>query len=595
MKTYILLEIANSHGGSPKQVARLIDTIPHQKNTGIKFQIFKYDRIALPDFPAYRAYQKLFFNPKTWGTIFKAAQRRGFFIWLDLFDSYSLEILEKNASLITGVKLQSSVLENDTLIRQLAVLSKKHHWKILINIAGRTLNNIRSMVEKLSILEHRGNFILQAGFQSYPTRPKDFLLHKINILKQAFPNCQIGYADHGDATNELAFSVPVFAVLAGANFIEKHVCLNRMTSPYDRESSLEPSEIPEFFSRIADAEIMLGHSFVSANEQAYLQNTAEKPLTGTELPAGSLINFAALDYRRTSQNGLTIDRLHRYAQAHFCLKNKKQRGKTFQRDDLRKTRIGIMIACRMKSTRLKHKAILPIGEYNSIERCIINAKKIKSADEIVLATSTLPEDQILKKYALKHKIRFFAGHPDDVITRFLIAAQKYKIDVIIRITGDCPTIAPEVAEYLLEKHFAAGADYTAARKFTIGFNSEIYSVDALKRIIKYMGNAPHSEYMTWYMQNNPDIFNINLVDLPDEWIRKYRLTLDEQADLDMFRMLFAKLQNRPPTMKNIYQILDAMPDIPKINAHIALKFKTNQKLINLLNKETRISLAKTKK
>ena len=338
---------------------------------------------------------------------------------------------------------------------------------------------------------------------------------------------------------------------------------------------------------------MLGSRFIAEKEINYLNTTIEKPLASHSIKTGDTINLKNLDFRRTSQDGLTVNEIKESMKKGCIFARDIQAGKTITSNDLKKARIGVVIACRMKSTRLKHKAILPIGQFNSIERCIINAKKIRSADEIILATSTLAEDQVLKKYALKHKIKFFAGEPDDVIKRYLAAAEKYKLDVIIRITGDCPVISPEIAEYLLEKHFFAGADYTAARQFTIGFNSEIYSVNALKSVIRYLGGAPHSEYMTWYMQNNQDIFNINLVDLPNDWIRPYRLTLDEQADLEMFRMLFKRLGTRPSTMQNIYKVMDNDPSISKINAHIALKFKTNQKLIKMLNKETRIKLPKT--
>ena len=196
----------------------------------------------------------------------------------------------------------------------------------------------------------------------------------------------------------------------------------------------------------------------------------------------------------------------------------------------------------------------------------------------------------MAQYATNQKVKFFAGHPDDVISRFIGAADKYGIDVIIRITGDCPTISTEVAEYLLKKHFESGADYTAAREYAAGFNSEIYNTSALKKIIQYMSHAPHSENMTWHMQNNQHIFNVNIVDLPKEYIRPYRITLDEQADLDMFNTLFSKLGKTQPNMKNIYKVLDNNPEIPKLNQNIKLKFKVDKNLISMLNKETKIKL-----
>ena len=96
--------------------------------------------------------------------------------------------------------------------------------------------------------------------------------------------------------------------------------------------------------------------------------------------------------------------------------------------------------------------------------------------------------------------------------------------------------------------------------------------------------------MTWYFQNNKDIFKINIVNLPDHLVRDYRLTLDYQEDLDMFEALLKKLKSKPITTRNIFKILDNNPEISAINSHITLTYKTDKKLINKLNRETRIKV-----
>ena len=270
-------------------------------------------------------------------------------------------------------------------------------------------------------------------------------------------------------------------------------------------------------------------------------------------------------------------------------------GKTITKNDIKKARIGVIIACRMKSTRLKYKAILPIQGLASIERCILNAKKIRSADEIILATSTLPEDQVLKKYALKHKIHFFAGDPEDVIMRYLGAADKYKLDIAIRVTGDCPIVSYEMTEFLLQRHFEKGNDYTGPKDYCTGQNSEIYSVNTLKRVIEYLGDARHSEYMTWYMLTNKDIFQVDMAELPKKWVRTYRLTLDVQEDLDMFNALFEKLGKKEVSIKNVFGVIDKNPWIHELNDAMVLKYKSDKKLMDILNKETKITLSKLKK
>lgn len=592
MRTYLLFEIANSHGGLKDYIYKLIDSLPQEKNIGIKFQAFKYDQIALKDYEWYKVFVKLFFDKASWKKILSYAKGKGFDIWIDVFDLYSIEILKDNLNLVTGIKLQSSVLDNLKVLKRLSETIKGRKIKIVLNIAGRELENIKEILTDFKTNYFDNEIILQAGFQAYPTDAEDLTLSKIYILRSKFPGLTISYADHVDGKSSLAFDIPVFAVMAGAGHIEKHVCLDRKKTKYDFYSSIEPKECQLLVYKISNCEKILGTKLIPIKEANYLKKTLEKPIISNPVEVGDILNLKNFDFRRTSQEGLTVGELRSLMKKRYLFSKNIKAGRPVVKNDLKKSRIGVIIPCRMKSTRLKHKAILPIGEYNSIERCIINAKKIKSADEIILATSTLPEDQVLAKYAKKHDIRFFAGDPEDVIARFLGATEKYNLDIAIRITGDCPIVSYEMAEFLLQRHFEKGNDYTGPEEFAVGQNSEIYSVNALKKIIEYLGDARYSEYMTWYMRNNADVFQVDIAKLPKEWIRSYRLTLDVQEDLDMFNALFEKLGSKEPSIKNILNTIDKNPAIHKINDAIGLKYKTDKKLITMLDKETRIHLKK---
>ena len=262
--------------------------------------------------------------------------------------------------------------------------------------------------------------------------------------------------------------------------------------------------------------------------------------------------------------------------------------------EIERHRVGVVVACRMKSSRLKKKAILPIAGVPSVERCLQNCLRFPYAGVVVLATSTLEDDAILKDYTLGGKVKFWRGAPDDVIKRYLGACEEYGIDVVIRVTADCPVVSPGIAEYLLQSHFEARADYTGPNKYAVGSNPEIYNVSALRRVIELLGQADYSEYMTWYMRNNPHVFKVNIVDLPSDYIRDYRLTLDYPEDLEMFERLYASLEAKGmvPDIKNVFKILDANPDIAALNEHLTVKYRADQPLIDKLNRVTRIEIDK---
>src|SRR5699024_6667663 len=102
-------------------------------------------------------------------------------------------------------------------------------------------------------------------------------------------------------------------------------------------------------------------------------------------------------------------------------------------------------------------------------------------------------------------------------------------------------VLPEIVDYLVSQHFISGADYTAAKVSAVGSSAEIINVNALRKVSDYFGVAEHSEYMTWYFMNNKDFFKINLVELPEEWVRDYRMTLDHPEDLCMLETLINQI------------------------------------------------------
>jgi N,N'-diacetyllegionaminate synthase len=258
--------------------------------------------------------------------------------------------------------------------------------------------------------------------------------------------------------------------------------------------------------------------------------------------------------------------------------------------DFKKPRTAVIVAVRMKSTRLKQKAVQPIQGMSSIERCLDNCLKFPYVDEVILATSTLEEDAVLRDHTLGGKVKFWQGDPEDVISRYLGACRAYEIDVVVRLTGDSPVVSPEIGKIVLESHFQSGTDFTEVVNPTIGTHSQVYNVEALERVIRLIGKAGYSEHMTLYMTNNPHIFKINYVDLPEELRRDYRLTLDYPEDLEMFNELFKKLaeQDLDSTLPNVFKILDENPGIPKINAHRVQVYKTDPGLTKLLDEKTRI-------
>lgn len=587
---YVIFEVANVHGGDRDELFHLIAeyTAIDYQNKAIKFQPLNPDQIALPDYKWFQVYQELYFEPGVWAEAIALAAKCGE-VWLDIFDVYGIEVLQTNLKNVHGIKLQASVLDNIDLVNGLTELDLEQ-IRLMINISGFEMSSIESYVEQFQRIGF-AEIILQIGYQGYPTSVADTGLQKLAVLEAAFPSHSLCIADHSAAEMPVSRQIPGWAVAAGCTYVEKHFCSNRSRAKYDYFSSLEPEEFRDMLENLGSLHSASHGRFISHSEARYLKDSYQAPVLRHDMALGELVGATDLLFRRTNQSGLTKAEIETEQSQFNIIANSKPRLATFAKTDFRKARIGVIVACRMKSTRLKKKAVLPINGVAAVERCLQNCLNMAHVDEVILATSDLEEDQVLGQHTLGGRAKFWQGDPDDVIHRYLGACELYGLDVIVRVTADCPAVSPEITDYLIRRHFEAGADYTAPVHCAVGSSPEIYNVEALRRVISIMGKAEHSEYMTWYMRNNADFFKVNLVDLPPELVRDYRLTLDYQEDWDMFNRLYSILADKglDASIRNVFSVLDGDGSIPGINQHLTLSYKTDSQLIEKLNKVTRIT------
>lgn len=584
----VVCELANSHGGQLELLNSLISAFGKldYPRKGIKFQVFAADTMALPDFSWYSVYQELEISPVEWRRLIDRAASLGE-VHIDVFDLYSVQVISENLDAVASIKLQASVLENDEVVSALHGLDLAAK-RIVLNVSGFELSEIHRILKCFRPLSR--HLVLQIGFQAYPTALQDTALQKISILRAAFPDLRLGIADHADGNSDFAELAPLYAHLLGCKHIEKHFCIERATAAYDGYSAVEPGQMQRLCSRLLDLAVATHGPFVNDAEQAYLAKSIQIPVVRDSLPAGNRIRTEHLLFRRTAQTGLSWHEIETLQRQRQLIAHGKTVHEALNYSDFRPAVVAVIVAARMKSSRLKQKAVLPIAGRSSVERCLDQCLAVAGIDKVILATSDLEEDAVLANYLCDGRAAFWAGDPDDVISRYLGACEEHSVDVVVRVTADCPLVAKEILDYLLATHFETGADYTAAREAAVGTAGEIISVSALREVINRLGRAEYSEYMTWYFRNNPDIFKLNIVDLPTEWIRNYRLTLDHKEDLDLFEALFEKLppSNSGYDLADVLAILDANPALPKLNGHIALKYRTDQTLIAMLNQKTRL-------
>lgn len=252
------------------------------------------------------------------------------------------------------------------------------------------------------------------------------------------------------------------------------------------------------------------------------------------------------------------------------------------------------VPCRLKSTRLPNKAVKEIYGMAAIERCLLNAGAVEKVDKVVIATSVNPEDDALEQFADGGKISVVRGSEEDVLSRFLPAIDEYKPEHIMRITGDCPLVSYELANMIVASHLETGADASFTRSpVALGLTSEIYKTTAVHKLREVFPSTNYSEYLIYYFQNNPHLFQLNVVPAPEKFIRNWRLTLDEESDLELFNLLYRTLNvgRRAVSFDEVIRFFEAHPEAASINKGIEVKYRDNQKLVEHLKNVTTYTAA----
>lgn len=236
-------------------------------------------------------------------------------------------------------------------------------------------------------------------------------------------------------------------------------------------------------------------------------------------------------------------------------------------------KVVALVQVRMKSTRLPKKALAMIEDKTLVEHVIERLKAAKMVESIVLCTSTNKDDKVLLELAERVNVKSFAGSEDDVIDRFIKAAEKEKAEIVIRITGDNPLIDPRSLDMMVRSHIEKGADFTGMEGFPIGIGAQVVSLVTLKKAHKLPGSQQHSEYMTAYIKN-PKHFKVNIIQAEGSVKRPdYRLTVDTPEDIELIREIYKRLYKpgRIVELTDTIKLLDNHPELVQINAGIKQK------------------------
>lgn len=237
-------------------------------------------------------------------------------------------------------------------------------------------------------------------------------------------------------------------------------------------------------------------------------------------------------------------------------------------------KIGIILQARTSSTRLPQKVLkeLPLGSGVTVLQHIIKRlKKSHMTDEVIVATTEEKSDDEIVKIAKNENVKYYRGSVMDVLERYYGAAKENALDIIVRITGDCPCIDPEIIDLVINKHLEKKGDYTAnivKRSYPDGLDVEVFNSSILEKMYKEADQPDEREHVTVYIHKHKEKFKIFNVEAGQElYAPDRRITLDTVQDYTLLCALFDALyyENKYFNAHAIMKFFDERPWLDGIN------------------------------
>jgi spore coat polysaccharide biosynthesis protein SpsF len=257
-----------------------------------------------------------------------------------------------------------------------------------------------------------------------------------------------------------------------------------------------------------------------------------------------------------------------------------------------KKKIIAIVEARTNSKRLKNKVLKKINGKEIITLILQRLKVSKKIDQIVVATTNNKDDDKIIKVIGK-EFDYFRGSEKNVLKRVIGAADKFKANLIVRITADNPIVDVKAIDYMINFYLKnLHIDYLTnnffgdlnKRKLALGLDISIFKKDKLELVKKYVQKLKKNknmfcEFPTLYFYTIGKYkFNIKNITLPERFLinKKFRLTVDTENDLKFFISLFSHFKNKKNYLdiSDIKKVLLKNPKLANINNKIA-QFQPN--------------------
>jgi spore coat polysaccharide biosynthesis protein SpsF (cytidylyltransferase family) len=164
----------------------------------------------------------------------------------------------------------------------------------------------------------------------------------------------------------------------------------------------------------------------------------------------------------------------------------------------------------------------------------------------IVATTELAEDDIVATTAAQCGAYVVRGSVDDVLSRYVDAQLAYSIDVVVRITADCPLLDSRLIDRCVRALRKQHADYSSnviVPTYPDGYDVEVLTGECLARVSSEATRAYEREHVTSVIREIPDRYRVATVTCRRD-LSGMRLTVDHEDDLERVRSIYSEMRPR---------------------------------------------------
>ncbi|MBB6671701.1 cytidylyltransferase domain-containing protein [Cohnella nanjingensis] len=239
--------------------------------------------------------------------------------------------------------------------------------------------------------------------------------------------------------------------------------------------------------------------------------------------------------------------------------------------------IVAVIQARTGSSRLPGKVMRTLDGIPVVRLMVMRLSRSRRLSQIVVATGDTAADDAFAASLAKEGIEVFRGSEHDVLERYYQAARKFRADVVVRVTGDCPFIDPEIVDRVIDRYLEAqpGVRYASNLNpptYPDGLDTEVFAFEALEQAWREARWSSEREHVTPFIRSRPERFPQANVTSDGDYAG-YRWTLDEERDYRFLQALSEKARAAgwpaaDATFAQLLHLMERHEDLRGINGGI---------------------------